>query len=94
MNLIHMNQPCIICGKAAEIDRHMIRHGVMTFDGAGGYGSNYDPVSIRRHLIITLCDACVETKAREGLVQEVTRTPVPDKFDYKLYDPDKDEFTQ
>jgi hypothetical protein len=88
-----MNQACIICGDTPEIDRHMIRHGVMTFKGAGGFGSDYDPVSLRRSLLITVCDKCVAVKAREGLVQEVTRTPAPDKFDYKNYDPDSDEFT-
>lgn len=72
----------------------MIRHGVMEFAGAGGYGSDYDPVSLRRSLIITICDDCVASKARAGLVHEVTRTPVSDKFDYALYDPDSDEFTQ
>jgi hypothetical protein len=93
MNLAEMNQPCIVCGKTAEIDRHMIRHGVMTFTGAGGFGSNYDPVSVRRYLVITLCDDCVEFKARTGLVHEVTRTPVPDKLDYAFYDPDSDEYS-
>lgn len=86
-----MNQPCIICGKTAEIDRHMIRYNVMLFTSPGGYGSNYDPVSNRRSLVITLCDECVENKARDGFVQEVTRTPVPDKYEYQDYNPDARE---
>lgn len=81
-------QKCILCRESFTPDKNDIIYGALIFTAEGRYGSAYDPVSVRRFLSVTICDVCVAAKARDGLVNEVSRTPVPDKLSYEFYDPD------
>jgi hypothetical protein len=87
-----MTQQCIICQMTPEVDdKSGIVYGALTFIGYGRYGSDYDPVSGRRHLEVTICDGCIASHADQGLVYEVQVTPVPDKRVVEFYDPDSQD---
>ena len=84
--------PCIVCNKPLKSAINNPQSPVqpasgLTFEGNGAYGSNFDPMDGRLSLIINLCDDCIETKGKEGLVLlRTTQRPVHPEPSYAPYD--------
>jgi hypothetical protein len=80
-------QPCFKCGNPVNVDDHEIIHDALCFISYGGFGSNYDPMNRRQWLRIHICDPCVETGARQGLVFEATSVHREPDVTYRRYNP-------
>ena len=83
--------PCIVCGKKLEPafkgePATQPFHG-LCFEAQGAYGSDFDPMDGRLSLIINVCDDCLESKGRQGVVvmvtQERAKLPAPTFESYK-----------
>ncbi len=86
--------PCIICKKPlkrAFNDESQPSGGVMCRTN-GNYGSTvYDPGSSwREALVFNICDECIVTAGRQGLLRKSVRIPRPDTFEYSEW-PDWEE---
>lgn len=76
--------PCFKCGGEIKIDHESLLNA-MSFISHGGWASEYDPLDHRKFLRIHICDKCVEAAAKQGMILEGTRIPVPDEVTYKKW---------